>query len=99
MFKTSFSESFSLWLNLSSICFAAFLYLMYSAYLLAFFIYHVHLLPEPAYLNLGAKNSGIIAPKNESFEELEFAYRRQLIEHDQFFMFTLVCHPVCVASY
>src|ERR671919_625996 len=79
-------------------CFSAFLYLMHSAYLLAFFIYHVHFLPEPAYLNLSTKDSGIVAPKNESFEELEFAYRRQLIEHDQFFMFTLVCHPVCVAS-
>src|SRR5215211_1328201 len=79
--------------------FSTFLYLMYSAYFFTFFVYHVYLLPEPACLNLCTKNSRIVSPKNESFEELEFAYWRQLVEQDQLFMFTLICHPVCVASY
>src|SRR5918992_610876 len=79
--------------------FSAFLYLMYSPHLPTLFIYHVYLLSKPTYLNLSTKYSGIIASKNKSFEELEFAYRWQLIEYDQVFMFTLICHPVSVASY
>src|SRR5215210_5858665 len=79
--------------------FSALLYLMHRAYLLAFFIYRVHFLPEPAYLNLGAKDGGIATPKNETLQELELAYRWQLVEQYQFLMLTLVRYPVCVASY
>src|SRR5215510_2355017 len=78
-------------------CLSAVLNLMDSANLLALFVNDMDFLFELAHLDFGSKDCWVIAPKYKSFQELELAYRRQLVEQYHLLMIALVSYPVGVA--